>query len=91
MIIIIIIIIIIVIKWLNVITQDNTGQRSPLLIVCGAGLGLFQGRGIFTAALLWRSSHFACMAFACACVKGFLLPALPSLWVGLGKYLKTFH
>ena len=66
-IIIIIIIIIIVIKWLNVITQDNTGQWSPLLIVCGAGLGLFQGRGIFTAALLWRSSHFACMAFACAC------------------------
>ena len=91
MIIIIIIIIIIVIKWLNVITQDNAGQRSPLLIVCGAGLGLFQGGSIFTAALLRRSSHFACMAFACACVKAFLLPALPFLWVGLGKYLKTFH
>ena len=86
------IIIIIVIKWLNVITQDNAGQRSPLLSVSGAGLGLFQGGSIFTAALLRRSSHFACnMAFACACVKAFLLPALPSLWVGLGKYLKTFH
>ena len=33
---------------------------------------------------------FAC---ACACVKAFLLPALPSLRVGLGscKYLKNFH
>ena len=51
----------------------------------------FQGPSIFTAALLRRSSHFACMAFACACVEAFLLPALPSLWVGLGKYLKTFH
>ena len=31
--------------------------------------------------------------FACACVKAFLLPALPSLRVGLGscKYLKIFH
>ena len=30
---------------------------------------------------------------ACACVKAFLLPALPSLRVGLGtcKYLKIFH
>ena len=72
MIIIIIIIIIVIIKWQNVITQDNAGQRSPLLIICGAGLGLFQGPSIFTAALFRRSS-------------------LPSLWVGLGKYLKTFR
>ena len=77
-----IIIIIIVIKWLNVITQDNAGQRSPLLSVSGAGLGLFQGGSIFTAALLWRrSSHFACMAFACACVKAFFAPS-PSLPLG---------
>ena len=32
----------IIIKWLNVITQDNAGQRSLLLIVCGASLGLFR-------------------------------------------------
>ena len=75
----------------NYTRSDNAGQRSPLLIICGAGLVLFQGPSIFTAALVRRSSHFACMAFACACVKAFLLPALPSLWVGLGKYLKTFH
>ena len=33
------------------------------------------------------------VVFACACVKAFLLPALPSLRVGLGscKYLKIFH
>ena len=37
-----VIIIIVVIKWLNVITQDNAGQRSPLLSVSGAGLGLFR-------------------------------------------------
>ena len=55
-----------------------------------AGLGLFQGPSIFTA-LLWRLSHFACIVLVCAPVKALLLPALPLLWVGLGKYLKTFH
>ena len=53
-------------------------------IVCGAALRLFQGPSIFTA-LLWWSSHFACVVFACACVKAFLFPALPSLWMGVGK------
>ena len=43
------------------------------------------------SALLWWSSHFACVVFACACVKAFLLAALPSLWMGVGKYLKHFH
>ena len=65
----------------------NTRQCWPavsVLIVCGAALRLFQGPSIFTA-LLWWSSHFACVVFACACVKPFLLPALPSLWMGVGK------
>ena len=53
------------------------------------GLRLFQGPSIFTA-LLWWSSHFACVFFACACVKAPLLPALLSLWMGVGKYLKKF-
>ena len=43
--------------------------------ICGVGLWLFQGHSIFTPLLL---------VFACACVKAFLLPALPSLGVGLG-------
>ena len=34
---------------------------------------------------------FCICCLACACVKGFLLPALLSLWVGLGEYLKNFH
>ena len=55
-----------------------------------AGLGLFQGSSIFTV-LLWRLSHFARIVLVCAPVKVLLLPALPLLWVGLGKYLKTFH
>ena len=71
-------------------TRDTAGQQFLLLIVCGAGLALFQGPSIFTA-LLWRSSHFIHAVFACACAKAFWLPAFPSLWVGLGKYLKTFH
>ena len=54
-------------------------------IIYVAGLGLFQGPSIFTA-LLGRSSHFTCIVFTCL-----LLPALPSLCVGLGKYLKIFH
>ena len=65
----------------------NTRQCWPavsVLIVCGAALRLFQGPSIFTA-LLWWSSHFACVVFACACVKAFSLPALPSLWMGVGK------
>ena len=65
----------------------NTRQCWPavsVLIVCGAALRLFRGPSIFTA-LLWWSSHFACVVFASACVKAFLLPALPSLWMGVGK------
>ena len=65
----------------------NTRQCWPavsVLIVCGAALRLFQGPSIFTV-LLWWSSHFACVFFACACVKAFWLPALPSLWMGVGK------
>ena len=54
-------------------------------IIYVAGLGLFQGPSIFTA-LLGRSSHFTRIVFTCL-----LLPALPSLCVGLGKYLKIFH
>ena len=65
----------------------NTRQCWPavsVLIVCGAALRLFQGASIFRA-LLWWSSHFACAVFSCACVKALLLPALPSLWMGVGK------
>ena len=54
-------------------------------IIYVAGLGLFQGPSIFTA-LLGRSSHFTRIVFTCL-----LLPALPSLCVGLGNYLKIFH
>ena len=34
------------------------------------------------------SQYFACVVFACTCVKTVLLPALPSLCMGLGEYLK---
>ena len=37
-------------------------------LVCGVGLGLFQGPCIFTA-LLWRSSHFVLVVSACARAK----------------------
>ena len=82
--------------WLNAIqARLNMRQCWPVVSVANCmwgwvGLGLFQGLSIFTA-LLWRSSHFAHVVFACAPVKALLLPALPSLWVGFGKYLKTFH
>ena len=51
-----------------------------MLIVCGVGFELFQGPSILTA-LLWRSSHFARVVFACVCVKVALVPALLFLWV----------
>ena len=67
--------------------KHKTMQASGLCgyIIYVAGLGLFQGPSIFTA-LLGRSSHFTRIVFTCL-----LLPALPSLCVGLGKYLKIFH
>ena len=66
------------------VTTRQCKAAVSALIVCGAALRLFQGPSIFTA-LLWWSSHFACVVFACACVKAFFLPALPSLWMGVGK------
>ena len=67
--------------------KHKTMQASGLCgyIIYVAGLGLFQGPSIFTA-LLGRSSHFTRIVFTCL-----LLPALPSLCVGLGKYLEIFH
>ena len=62
-----------------------------MLIVCGAGLGLFQGPSIlFYSTPSEIKSYCTCCLCLCLC-QSLLLPAFPFLWVGLGKYLKTFH
>ena len=62
---------------LGEVKRDYASQWSPLLIICGVGLGLFQGPSIFTALLL-SSIRFAHVVFACSCVKAFFAPS-PSL------------
>ena len=65
-------------------------MRSPSLIMCGPGLGLFLGPSVFMYSTGGQVILHALSLLVLA-LKPFLLPAFPFLWVGLGKYLKTFH
>ena len=68
-------------------------MRSPLLIMCGpGGLGLFSGSQCFYVQHSFGGQVILhALSLLVLALKPFLLPAFPFLWVGLGKYLKTFH
>ena len=72
------------------LTRDNAGQWSPLLIVCGVGLGFFFRAPVFLQRCFGCQVILHALSLLVLLSKAFCSQPFPgSGW--LGKYLKTFH